>query len=161
MIIVGFPCIGKTTMAKNSDSVLDLSSTRFHYLIEEDLIDEQLKGNENNLIVNPNWPQNYMDEILKMSNKYEIIFIHARNYILEELNKLNIDYFVAVPEEGMKEEYILRARLRGNNKDFINGFELRYDKWRNMMISQPVGKIYLKKGEYIEDTLKRLKLYGG
>lgn len=29
------------------------------------------------------------------------------------------------------------------------------------MFSQPVKKIYLKKGEFIENTLKRMKLYGG
>lgn len=28
------------------------------------------------------------------------------------------------------------------------------------MFSQPVKKIYLKKVEFIEDTLKRMKLYG-
>lgn len=65
MIIAGFPCIGKTTMAKRFNNVLDLSSTKFHYLIEDNLIGEKLKGNENSLTVNPNWPQNYIDEILK------------------------------------------------------------------------------------------------
>ena len=161
MIIAGFPCIGKTTMAKTFKNVLDLSSTKFHYLIESNSINEQLKGNENSLIVNPNWPQNYINEILKMHKKYEIVFILARDYILEELNKLKVNYIIALPEEGLKQEYILRAQDRRNTDDFIKGFELRYDKWRNMMISQPVEKIYLKKGEFIENTLKRLKLYGG
>lgn len=161
MIIAGFPCIGKTTMAKRFNNVLDLSSTKFHYLIEDNLIGEKLKGNENSLTVNPNWPQNYIDEILKIYNKYEIIFILARDYILKELNKLNVDYVIAIPEEGLKQEYLSRALNRGNEENFIQGFETRYENWRNMMISQPVKKIYLKKGEFIEDTLKRMKLYGG
>ena len=161
MIIAGFPCIGKTTMAKRFDNVFDLSSTKFHYLIEDDLICEKLKGNENRLTVNPNWPQNYIDEILKIQNKYKIIFILAREYILEELNKLNVDYIIAIPEEGLKQEYLSRALNRGNEENFIRGFETRYEKWRSMMFSQPVKKIYLKKGEFIEDALKRMKLYGG
>lgn len=161
MIIAGFPCIGKTTMAKRFDNVLDLSSTKFHYLIEDSLICEKLKGNENCLIVNPNWPKNYIDEILRIHNNYEIIFIFARDYILEELNKLNVNYVIAIPEDGLKQEYISRAQNRGNEKNYINGFIERYEKWRNMMKSQHVKKIYLKKGEFIEDTLKRLRLYGG
>lgn len=148
-------------MAKRFNNVLDLSSTKFHYLIEDNLIGEKLKGNENSLTINPNWPQNYIDEILKIYNKYEIIFILARDYILKELNKLNVDYVIAIPEEGLKQEYLSRALNRGNEENFIQGFETRYENWRNMMISQPVKKIYLKKGEFIEDTLKRMKLYGG
>lgn len=58
MIIAGFPCIGKTTMAKKYNNVLDLSSTKFHYLIADDSLDEDLKGNESNLKPHPNWPQN-------------------------------------------------------------------------------------------------------
>ncbi len=161
MIIAGFPCIGKTTMSKNYKDVFDLSSTKFHYLINCNSIDEKLKGHENELTINPNWPQNYIEELLTISNDYSIIFIFARDYILEELNRLKIDYVVAVPEDNLKQEYVLRAKSRGNNDDFIKGFEARYDKWRNMMISQPVKKIYLKSGEFIDSALKRLKLYGG
>lgn len=161
MIIAGFPCIGKTTLANKSKDVLDLSSTKFHFLIEEGLINEQLKGSESTLKVNPNWPQNYINEIMNVQNQYKIIFILARDYILEELNKIKIPYCVAVPEEGLKQEYIIRAKNRGNNENFVEGFQLRYDKWRNLLISQPVEKIYLQQGEYIEDALKRLKIFGG
>ena len=44
MIIAGFPCIGKTTMAKKYNNVLDLSSTKLHYLIADDSLDVALKG---------------------------------------------------------------------------------------------------------------------
>ena len=161
MIIAGFPCIGKTTMAKKYNNVLDLSSTKFHYLIADDSLDEDLKGNESNLKPHPNWPQNYIEEIQAVKDKYDVVFVLARDYILEEMNKLKISYLIAVPEENLKQEYITRAVLRGNTKNFVLGFDARYDKWRNMMLSQPAEKIYLKKGEYIEDALKRLKLFGG
>ena len=161
MIIAGLPCIGKTTMGERYANVMDLSSTKFHYLVDDQLIDENLKGNENSLTVNPNWPENYINEIISKNNKYDIVFVLARDYILEKLNNLNIEYLIAVPEEGLKDDYISRAKNRCNDDNFIHGFEERYDKWRNMMISQPVPKIYLTKGEFIEDTLKRLKLYGG
>lgn len=161
MIIAGFPCIGKTTMAKKYNNVLDLFSTKFHYLIADDSLDEDLKGNESNLKPHPNWPQNYIEEIQAVKDKYDVVFVLARDYILEEMNKLKISYLIAVPEENLKQEYITRAVLRGNTKNFVLGFDVRYDKWRNMMLSQPAEKIYLKKGEYIEDALKRLKLFGG
>ena len=44
MIIAGFPCIGKTTMAKRFDNVFYLSSTKFHYLIEDDLKQDMKNG---------------------------------------------------------------------------------------------------------------------
>ena len=161
MVIAGFPCIGKTTMAEKYDNVLDLSSTKFHYLIPDNIKNEALKGNESKLKIHPSWPQNYIDEIITVKDKYDVVFVLARDYILEEMNKLNIPYLIAVPEENLKQEYIIRAVLRGNTKNFVLGFDARYDKWRNMMLSQPVEKIYLKKGEFIEDALNRLKLFGG
>ena len=161
MIIAGFPCIGKTTMAAKHNKVLDLSSTPFHYIVDLEQINEGLKGKENSLPLNPNWPQNYIDEIIRVKDLYDVVFILARDYILDELNKLKITYIVAVPEVDLKDEYISRAVNRGNDQSFIQGFQLRYNKWRDMMIGQPVKKIYLKKGEFIEDTLKRLNLFGG
>lgn len=52
MIIAGFPCIGKTTMAKRFDNVFYLSSTKFHYLIEDDL-KQDMKNGETRCFLNP------------------------------------------------------------------------------------------------------------
>ena len=159
MIIAGFPCIGKSTMAKKYDNVLDLSSTKFHYLIDEESLTESLKGREKSVLQkNPQWPQNYIDEILKVKDDFKIVFVLARDYILQRLNELNINYFVALPQEGQKEEYLKRASIRGNAEEFLKIFDERYEEWRTLLLSQPVEKIYLKQGEYIEDALKRNEL---
>lgn len=156
MIIAGFPCIGKTTIAKKYSNVVDLSSTPFHYVVSESEITEKLKGNTKMLSKNPLWPQNYIDAIKKTNATGKIVLILGRDYILEELNRLKIGYMVAVPEDGLKQEYLRRADNRGNTKEFVQLFGEKYNEWRNMMIGQPGEKIYLKSGEYIEDTLLRL-----
>ena len=159
MIIAGFPCVGKTTMAKKYDSVIDLSSTRFHYMVEENQINEDLKGKEKQHKVNPNWPQNYIDEVKRIKDNYNLIFVCDRVEILSLMISQNINFSIAMPEKDQKQDYLLRAKARGNNEKFLKIFEEKFDLWWEGMNALPVNKIYLQKGEYVEDTIFRLNLF--
>ena len=159
MIVAGFPCVGKTTMGKKYNNVIDLSSTKFHYIVEKNEINEKLKGKEKEHQVNHEWPQNYIDEIVRIKNDYDLIFVCDRVEILSLMLEQNIDFFIAMPYKSLKYDYIERAKQRGNNETFLKIFEEKFDIWWRGMNSLPVRKIYLEKGEYVEDALVRLNLF--
>ena len=135
MIIAGFPCTGKTTMGKKYANVIDLSSTRFHYIVEPDKINEQLKGNEKQHAVNPDWPQNYINEVIRLQDKYDIVFVCDRVDVLSLMVSQNIDFSVALPYQNQKYDYVQRAKQRGNNEKFLKICEERFDMWWNGMNS--------------------------
>lgn len=159
MIIAGFPCVGKTTMGNKYENVIDLSSTKYHYIVEQDKINEQLKGNEKQHKVNPNWPQNYIDEVVRIKDKYDVVFVCDRVEILSLMISQNIDFLIAMPHKNLKYDYIERAKQRGNNEKFLKIYEEKFNIWWNDMNSLPVKKIYLEKDEYVEDALIRLNLF--
>jgi len=158
MIIVGFPCIGKTTVAKKYNNIIDLESTQYHYLTSGTV--EEFKGKEYLLKINPEWPDNYIREIIASNKKYDIVFVLSRDYIIEIMLSKKIDFIVALPSKGQKEIYINRAKKRGNNKDFIEGFKKRYSIWRQKLLDLKANKIILNKEEFIEDYLIKNNIVG-
>ena len=67
-IISAFPGIGKTTLAKEHHSVIDLESSNYKWLdIDSNLPIEQRKGMSKTL--NPNFPENYIRDIVSLARE--------------------------------------------------------------------------------------------
>lgn len=69
ILIGGFKAIGKSTLSKKYSNVIDLESSNFEYIIDENIKNipvEQRKGLKNR-IKNPEYPLNYYNELI--SNK--------------------------------------------------------------------------------------------
>ena len=65
MIISGFAGIGKTTFCKKFKNSIDLESSDFHWIYEEDALNmdkEKRKGTTKKML-NPEWPENYVKAI--------------------------------------------------------------------------------------------------
>ena len=92
---------------------------KYHYIVEHDKINEQLKGNEKQHKVNPNWPQNYIDEVVRIKDNYDVVFVCDRVEILSLMISQNIDFLIAMPHKNLKCDYIERAKQRGNNEKFL------------------------------------------
>ncbi len=160
MIISGFPGIGKTTLANKYSNVIDMESSDYSYILtdkERKMSREELKGTKKNK-ENPRWPKNYIQEIIKNINKYDVILISHHPSVKQELEDRNIDFFLAIPELNCKEEYLERYKLRGNKDRWINEVIENYDLWITMDYDLKEEKIILKQGEYIEDVLKKMNV---
>ena len=68
-IVAAFAGVGKSYVGSKYPNVLDLESTYFKWLENgiANLTEEERKGRKDR-VLNPLWPQNYIDEILKQKN---------------------------------------------------------------------------------------------
>lgn len=157
IIVSCFPGCGKTFLYKNnifSLKILDLDSSEY---TEQD-----------------NWPQNYFEEIISQSNKFEMILISQHEEILKLLHQNDINFFVVAPNNYeflsprkrtlIKQQWFGRFLLR-DNSHIINTIGLNkwfhillvnYDKWTSLehLTKYKPQKIYLlDNNEYLMDII--------
>lgn len=152
ILIGGFKAIGKSTLAKKYSNVIDLESSNFEYLMDEEMKRipvEQRKGIKNRKR-NPEWPLNYYSELISNLKKNHIVLFANKTEVVELLNENNIDYYIVWPEENMLDEIVERSRKRGNNEEFISKITSVY--YRDYP-KENDNVICLKKGQYLEDIL--------
>lgn len=152
ILIGGFKAIGKSTLAKKYSNVIDLESSNFEYIIDENIKKipiEQRKGLKNR-IKNPEYPLNYYNELISNLKRNNIVLFACKTEVVNLLNKNHINYYIVYPEEKMLEEIIERCKKRGNNEEFISRVkEVYYADF-----PKDLNKvIWLQKGQYLEDVL--------
>ncbi len=153
-LIAGFGAIGKTTLSKKYNNILDLESSSFKYIIDDELkrLDiEERKGLKTRKI-NPDYPNNYYQAIAQNIKLYDIVLISMHNEIIKKLEENNIEYLVVYPKEDMLDEIIERCKERGNKEEFISGVK---DAYYRLYPSKNSRVLWLSKGEYREDILKK------
>lgn len=159
LIFAAFACLGKTEFSKKYPHLsIDLETSNFRYLYPEspDNI-EQIKSTKNRTR-NSIFPNNYVREIGKCYGKKAIIFIALSPEIMGILDGAGVKYSVVYPEKNMTNAILNRARIRGNNEDFIKllennlstNTELDSIKSRNL----PKRVIIAKNNDTLESILK-------
>jgi len=159
LIISAWICTGKTYLTKKYQNIIELPSGDYKYILTDEQKavknKESLKSTKREL--NPKWPINYYDAILKekSNRKYNIILI-APCMPFKEMRDCGIDFLLAYPDPICKEEYKNRAKNRGANEDFVNRVETTIQTDFEEFLRQPNEKIILQAGEYLEDALIRV-----
>ena len=161
-IIAAFAGVGKSYIGRKYSNVLDLESTYFKWLENgvAHLTEEERKGNKNR-VLNPNWPQNYIEEILKQKDNYDIVFIqlsHARlknEQIFEYFDKNGIDYYVARPNLSGWKYIEQRLRDRGNTEEFIGQVKDNFSVFLEEFSKDKYNQIIIDDGKFLEDALVR------
>lgn len=153
LIIAGFAGIGKTTLAKKYKNVIDLESSIYKWDNTglEDVPVEARKGTKRK--ENPNWPNNYIEEIKKQSLNYDIILVWIKPEVLEIYDENDIDYVLCFPEKSAITIYEERYKKRGNNKEYIEKVVGTYDERFEEFRQKPVSQIILQGNETLEDYL--------
>lgn len=156
IVVYGFPAIGKTTVCKKYDNFLDLESSDYQWMFTEEQLKmgvEERKGLDK--VKNPTWPQNYYDAIDKAREKYDYVFVAFSG--IEHCKEKNIEYIRIFPSIDQKEDYISRMRNRGNSQAFLDKIANNFESYITGCIDDDQAiKIEMKKGEYLEDCLKRV-----
>ena len=156
-LIAGFGAIGKTTLSKKYNNVIDLESSSFKYIIDEELKKiptEERKGLKTR-ILNPQFPMNYYTKIIECLENNKIVLISMHNEIIDLLEEKNINYYVVYPEEDMLDEIIERCKKRGNKEDFLSGVKAAYYR---LYPKRSKNVIWMKKGQYLEEMLTKNNL---
>jgi tRNA uridine 5-carbamoylmethylation protein Kti12 len=159
ILIAGFGAIGKTTLSKKYKNIIDLESSSFKYIIDDELKRipiEERKGLKTRKL-NPEFPNNYYTEIVNNLEKHNIVLISMHNEIINLLEENNINYYVVYPEEDMLNEIIERCKARGNKEEFLAGVKEAYYR---LYPHKCKNVIWMKKGQYLEEVLVNNDLLG-
>jgi len=141
-IVSGFPAIGKSYIAgKFPTMVRDLESSEYHWTYAGDI--------KNHKVVNPNWPNNYIETIavLSRSGMYRMVCVSSHEEIRKLMKEANIKYSNVFPENTpeMRKLILERCRLRQSSPGFIVNLDANWDEYINSMKNDPgaVAKIQL------------------
>lgn len=94
MIICGYPCIGKSTLAETEETIkgcriIDLESSNF--------------------IKDEHWVQSYVSVANDLSSQGYAVFISTHESVIRYLNGNDIDYIAVFPSESLERVWIERA----------------------------------------------------
>ena len=158
IIISAWICAGKTHLTKKYENITELPSGDYKYILtaEQKAVANKESIKSTKREINPAWPKNYYDAILKESKngKHDVILI-APCMPFEEMRSYGIDFMLAYPDPACKEEYEARAKNRGANEEFVKRVATQIQTDFEEFLSQPNKKIILQPGEYLEDALIR------
>lgn len=155
-IICGFAGIGKTYVSSKYNRIIDLESSDFkwQYLeFETQNIDKEKRKGIIEKVKNPNWPLNYVNEIITKQKEYDFVLISLDLEVRNLLKEKGYSYIVCFPSKEQKNDFLNRYKKRGNNEKFIENISLNYEKWIDDLMLEE-NKIILKSGQYLEDVLK-------
>lgn len=153
IIIAGFGGVGKTELAKKYKNVIDLESIFWRWQYNEKYTNiEEYKSCENR-ILNPDFPQNYMEAIKENQKKYDIVLIAYNTTICEALKENELSFLLCYPDKEAKDIYIERYRKRGNNERFINKNIESFEEAVDIVEKRIEPKIVLYGNETIEEYL--------
>lgn len=160
-IISGFAGIGKTTLSRKNQDIIDLESSDFkwrYYDNETANMDKENRKGVENKEINPDWPKNYLEAIVEKVQEYRYVLISQGEDIRALLDENGIDYILAFPSVQSKTEYISRYRTRGNGEKFVNLIEKYFEQWINDLQRSPRRKIIIKQGQNLESEMRNLGL---
>jgi len=134
MIICGFPGIGKSTLAKKYNNVIDIDVADYFF--------------------NFNFPYNYIDDILKINYQNKIVLVSAHKIIVDLLHYNKCKPILVYPEQKLKKEYMKRYKKRGQGK----WFQIVMDLYWNVFYNNISKLVYLnhyilKENQYLSDII--------
>jgi guanylate kinase len=155
MIISGFAGIGKTTLAQEQpNKFVDLESSNFKWVIPQEQLEmsvEERKGLPKEQ--SPEWPENYISEMTKLSDEGKTVFISMDPQVRSILQERGIEFKLAYPSKDSKETYVQRLKQRGNNDKFVELIEVNFEKWIDDLEIQSQEKIRLNDNEFLSDKV--------
>lgn len=157
LVISGFPGVGKTTLERY-ERIVDLESSGFHWswVPGNPFGEEQPAPPEVRL--NPAWPKNYIDKIDKLSKEdyQKIILVSTHPEVLAGLEERRIPHLIVLPTKDLKNEYMIRYLRRGSDWAFLKTMYVRFDEFIDKLEKNHAPKIYLARGQYLQDVLPPL-----
>ena len=150
-VICGTPAIGKSTMGRKYDNVMDLNSGPYRYFDYDPKSAEQNKGTWK--LENPDFLADYAKAIVEHSKKYALVLLSIHEDVLAELDKRNIKYATAYSPPEAREIINQRFINRGNDADFIKKVMDKFDAHLAANMARKGVKITIEPGRFLEDAL--------
>lgn len=122
LIISAFPGSGKSYMTKFSKKYkcIDSDSSLYSWIYKDGV-----KTDERN----PNFPNNYIAHIKANIGKCDIIFVSTHESVRYALLESGLNFAIVYPLLKMKNDFMNRYELRGNDEKFIQMMNKNFEKF--------------------------------
>lgn len=157
IIVAGFGAIGKTTLGKKYDNIIDLESGYYQWdNTGFENIPYELRKGKKERQKNPKWPTNYYKAVLEAQRKYDVVLTSMHWHLLDFFEENNIEYYLAYPTLDSEEVLEKRCYDRGNNEVFTNKLKINLYDWNEKRKKyHPKELLIINKDEYLEDVLRK------
>lgn len=133
-VVSAFPACGKSyafTHYSDEYSILDSDSSEFSWIKAEDGSDTKIR--------NPEFPANYIKHIRDNIGKVDFIFVSSHLVVRKALEDAGIEYCTVYPHQDLKNEWVGRMYLRGDNDSAINFIAENFDDFVGRISDEPHG----------------------
>ena len=85
--------------------------------------------------------------------KYDVILASSHQAVREALMAEGIHYIIVAPKRELKTEYLIRYLQRGNEIEFIELLNEKWDEFLDGIENDGAPVIWLDHGQYMADVL--------
>lgn len=134
--IWGFPGIGKSSV-NSRFRIIDADCERFKFVLPEDIAGSpHLRKSMAYTQRDPSYPNNYFDYIRSIDA--DMVLLNCHISLLEHLD--GEDLLLVYPSAALKQEYLKRYALRGDNQTYIHCMETAFDEMVTAVQNSPYRK---------------------
>lgn len=166
LLIMAYMGTGKTELENRYDNVVDFDFQDYKYIYDESIRHlplEQRKGSVSLRTENPSYPDNFINDAIKLLNEGKIVVSPFIEHVFNAYDSYNfksksgdVRIILVCPERDNFDEYVQRFKQRGNSDEFIDRRQKEFPSLIDLFKqSDNYEKILIKKGEFLSDVLLR------
>lgn len=151
IIVSTLPGMGKTTLARKHDNIIDLESSDYQWKLtkeQEELTTEERKGQPKEK--HEDWPRNYYAAIEEAVKKYDYVLTSVEG--VKYAKFIGAPVYLFHPTKDQKEEYLYRLEERGNQPLFIKLVDEKFEEWIDGYINDKKATVFEVEQGYLEDA---------
>lgn len=108
-------------------------------------------------IRHPKWPGNFVQDILKASDKLDVLYVSSHEEVRSALVEMGVWFYCVYPPIDAKREYLERYRGRGENIEYLELLSQKYEEWiRSMERQTGCSHVVVPSGCYLSDVLPEI-----
>lgn len=164
ILILAYMGTGKTELENRYQNVVDFDFQDYKYIYDESIRHlplEQRKGSVNLRTENPNYPQNFLENAIKLLNEGKIVVSPFIDHVFRAYDNSNfkssvdnVRVILACPMRDNFDEYVQRFKQRGNSDEFIARREKEFSSLMDLFENADgYERIIMKPGEYLSSAL--------
>lgn len=165
LLIMAYMGTGKTELENRYDNVVDFDFQDYKYIYDESIRHlplEQKKGSTNLRTENPNYPENFLADAIKLLNDEKIVLSPFIDHVFKAYDNYDIKskvedlrIILVCPPKDNFEEYVERFKQRGNSDEFIARREKEFSSLIDLFNqADKYERITMKPGQFLSEALK-------
>lgn len=164
LLIMAYMGTGKTELENKYDNVIDFDFQDYKYIYDESIRHlplEQRKGSVNLRTENSNYPNNFLQDAIKLLNEGKIVVSPFIDHVFRAYDSSdfkskidNVRIILAFPTRDSFNEYVERFRQRGNSSEFIARREKEFPSLADLFEqADNYERLTMKPGEFLSEAL--------